>query len=330
MSTYSLLKTLTPPQPGKAGAINALLFFENGTMLASGGDDQVLRIWDVFSGIAYRSWQDAAWGQITNISLLDELPTQSAVLFVGTAGGIVSILPWLPRIQKFNKQSGSINQIFDAPVESQALDALHCRFAAASAKGQVKLYSIEDRMVLLVFHQDARLKAVHNLSSDRYDLYDPAESLIPLLSVSPTGKTNKIKASSFAENAGRYGESDSAARIFLWGKPTEQKLADEEELAQEQRRMDAQAVNEVREKARLDEEVADTEKTRKEEEEKINDLNAHMEEYRTQAFGALLVSLAFAALIMFRRIWLEKLRMYVGMPVEDVANTAHLDEIYGS
>ncbi|KAJ7136507.1 hypothetical protein C8R43DRAFT_1132412 [Mycena crocata] len=252
------------------------------------------------------------------------------------------------------------------------------RIHVKNGKSVIPSQRLSGAIGFVSFSQDARLKAVHNLSSDRYDLYDPAESLIPLLSVSPTGKTNKIKASSFAENGRtlvcggdeghiyaydlggpniemqafdqpdlsticalttcttKYyhlivsGESDSAARIFLWGKPTEQKLADEEELAQEQRRMDAQAVNEVREKARLDEEVADTEKTRKEEEEKINDLNAHMEEYRTQAFGALLVSLAFAALIMFRRIWLEKLRMYVGMPVEDVANTAHLDELFGS
>ncbi|KAJ7136530.1 quinon protein alcohol dehydrogenase-like superfamily [Mycena crocata] len=133
MSTYSLLKTLTPPQPGKAGAINALLFFENGTMLASGGDDQVLRIWDVSSGDCLQELTNPLWGQITNLSLLDALPTRPAVVF------------------RFNKQSGTINSVFtlDDAVECQALDSLNSKFAVGSAAGRIRLYTIKNRNVLV-------------------------------------------------------------------------------------------------------------------------------------------------------------------------------------
>jgi WD40 repeat protein len=112
MTEYSRYKTLVPVPSNTAGAVNALLFFENGTMLASGGmsilkiyssvvlivlsgDDQVLRIWDVRSGDCHQELTDPSWGQITNLTLLDTLAGQS--LFVGTGRGVVSVFPWNTR-----------------------------------------------------------------------------------------------------------------------------------------------------------------------------------------------------------------------------------------
>ncbi|KAJ6560211.1 WD40-repeat-containing domain protein [Mycena capillaripes] len=234
MAEYSHYKTLVPHLPRKAGAVNALLFFEAGTMLASGGDDQVLRIWDVRSGDCQQELNDASWGQITNLSSLDNVAGLS--LFVGTGRGVVSVFPWNTRAKQFTDQSRTSFNVFelDVPVESQCVDPIGSRFAAASRSGQIRMYSVQDRKILVpvwsflldssiprnitflgkkketvvvhslrtgllrcydsepalkpsslsslgfvAFSPDEQLKAVHDLNTDCYVLYNSARPTTP-------------------------------------------------------------------------------------------------------------------------------------------------------
>lgn len=114
MSSYSLHKTLAPSQLSKAGPINALLFFEDGTRLASGGtgislvsalsqvssgDDGNVRIWDVQSGDCQQELHDASWGQITNLDIVADGTGKPQSLLIGTGLGIFSVYPWHERTQ---------------------------------------------------------------------------------------------------------------------------------------------------------------------------------------------------------------------------------------
>ncbi|KAJ6497229.1 quinon protein alcohol dehydrogenase-like superfamily [Mycena vitilis] len=146
MDQYKKYSTLVPDRPGKAHAVNALVFFEHGTLLAS--DDQVVRIWDIRSGDCLQELKDTSWGQILNLSLL--VDTIGQLLFVGTARGVVSIFPWEPVSNRFVKPYSTATNVFklDEAVESQAIDRVNSRFAAGSRAGQIKMYSIRDRRSL--------------------------------------------------------------------------------------------------------------------------------------------------------------------------------------
>ncbi|KAJ7197658.1 WD40-repeat-containing domain protein [Mycena pura] len=153
---YTLKMTLVPKQRAKAGALNCLLFFDKGAMLASGGDDQYLRTWDVRSGNCHQELTDSRWGQITNLSLLEsESSTDTPVLFVGTGRGFVSVYPWTKRNKQFMRHSGTSIHPFDAndAVETQVLDPLNSRFAVGSFRGSVKAYAVEDRKNLLLMYK---------------------------------------------------------------------------------------------------------------------------------------------------------------------------------
>ncbi|KAJ7176405.1 WD40-repeat-containing domain protein [Mycena crocata] len=150
MATYSLEKTLVPNPPGKAGAINSVLFFENGSMLASGGDDQCLRIWDLTSGQCVQELKDPLWGQILDLKLLEGSGNGSATIFIGTARGFVVTYLWLPGQRRFNKQNKNVTAVFklDDSVEIQALDSSNFRLAVGSHAGHITLYSIENHITL--------------------------------------------------------------------------------------------------------------------------------------------------------------------------------------
>lgn len=177
---YSLHKILAPVPPNKAGPINAVLFFDDGTLLATGGtwiftdwscissqvllgDGQILRIWDVRSGDCQQELRDPHWGQITNLSLMLNAGGRTQGMIVGTGRGIVSIYPWhdltqvnppsLPSscstemtpMQQFNRQAVTTTTVFtDVPVESQALDCTNSRLAVASHLGTINMYAIQN------------------------------------------------------------------------------------------------------------------------------------------------------------------------------------------
>ncbi|KAJ7176432.1 WD40-repeat-containing domain protein [Mycena crocata] len=274
MATYSLEKTLVPNLPGKAGAINSVLFFENGSMLASGGDDQCLRIWDIFSGDCQQEIRDPMWGQITNLSLLDDLPTQSPVLFVGSGTGVVSILPWVSSHQKFSKQSGKLIRVMAHPIESQAVDSINSRFAATSHDGHVNVYSIDDRTSLSL-------------------LWSMKLSDIPC-HVAFLGDNREY----LAIHTLKQGQV-----IFIWAQPTEQKLADDKQRELEQQRFDTQVLVE---KARQDLLIEQAEKLRKEKEADEDQISALATDVRLYLYVILLPLILTLAGVIFYRLFLAQ------------------------
>ncbi|KAJ7177772.1 WD40-repeat-containing domain protein [Mycena filopes] len=277
MSCYSLQQTLLPSRPDRSGAVNSLVFLDDGNLLASGGNDQTLRIWDVHSGKCRQELKDPHWGQITCLSLMREISGQSPNLdlFVGTGRGVVSIYPWNQRTHEFVKQTGRLTTVFklDEPVEAQDIDPIRCKFAVASMQGQIKLYAIEDRTSLvpvwtfmmqsavprsilfigdtnekLAIHSlkpgpilylnsttgvviqpshellggvgtvaisaDRRMKVVHNIRTDKFDLYG-AGSLNPV-SLQVSSSPGKIKGAAFGEGGKVLvcGGDDGFVHIF--------------------------------------------------------------------------------------------------------------------
>ncbi|KAJ7730564.1 WD40-repeat-containing domain protein [Mycena metata] len=124
-----------------AGPVNCLLFIKDATILVSGGDDQVLRVWTIETGECFQELRDPRWGQITALSWLPGQfqVDESAVLFIGTGRGVVSTYPFSNERTQFVRQASSTCTVFslDDSVEVQAMDASNSRFAVASHSGEI-------------------------------------------------------------------------------------------------------------------------------------------------------------------------------------------------
>ncbi|KAJ7188229.1 WD40-repeat-containing domain protein [Mycena filopes] len=163
MAQYSRSQTLIPPQYSRSqsllaqssdvatqDAVNALIFFDKGTMLASGGDDQTVRIWAVGSGRLQQELKDRSWGQITNLSVV--VNGAGEFLFIGTGRGVVSVLFWDRSAKCLDKSSCFVNRVFqtEEPVECQAVNSATARFIAASARGEIRMHSIKEHKQLVL------------------------------------------------------------------------------------------------------------------------------------------------------------------------------------
>lgn len=82
---------------GHAGPVNCFAFTRNGELLASGGDDEVVRIWVLKTKKCRQVLQDhgGRWGQITSLKWI---PTDTGVaggtLCFGTGRGILLVYRW--------------------------------------------------------------------------------------------------------------------------------------------------------------------------------------------------------------------------------------------
>ncbi|KAJ6601486.1 WD40-repeat-containing domain protein [Mycena sp. CBHHK59/15] len=206
MSPYFLDKRLTANR--KAGAVNCLLFFNQGRMLASGGDDQCLRIWELRTGTCQQELQVEQWGQLTNISMFQE-SAESLVIFIGTGKGIVSAYPWSQRTERFNPSGGVLVQVFEEtdPVEMQAIDPINALFAVGSHTGHLKMYAIKSRTTLeplwrIEIHDIPRSIMFLGDNNERltYDLSAPKisgtvrrlDGAVGSVALSPSGRTKAI------------------------------------------------------------------------------------------------------------------------------------------
>ncbi|PBK88833.1 WD40 repeat-like protein [Armillaria gallica] len=191
---------------GHQGAINCLVFFNDGDSLLSGADDQSVRHWRIDSSQCIQELRNERWGQ------------------------------------EFNAQASLMLAIFDMndSVEVQALDRLNGQFAVASHSGCIKVFKITNNKLseaplwsvairdiprglafaghsndhLMIFtvytgevgsamlSPDQRTLAVHNLNTDQFDLYPqnpfPASPMTSL-TVSTTACGHLIKQCAFAE-----------------------------------------------------------------------------------------------------------------------------------
>ncbi|KAK0442622.1 WD40-repeat-containing domain protein [Armillaria borealis] len=127
---------------GHNGPVNCLLFYQNGDMLASGGDDQCVRCWEVNTGRCRQELNDDRWAQVTALDFLqeDRHLNLSPILFIGTGRGVVSMYPFSNA-----SKTSSMAKVFDFndSVEVQALDSLNQRLAVASHSGRVKMFKID-------------------------------------------------------------------------------------------------------------------------------------------------------------------------------------------
>ncbi|KAF9470815.1 hypothetical protein BDN70DRAFT_901824, partial [Pholiota conissans] len=76
---------------GMSGPINCLAFSTDGRYLASGADDEKLRIWDIEAKRSYYTIKDSLerWGQITCIKWLSRTSDDCDRLCFGTGRGLV-------------------------------------------------------------------------------------------------------------------------------------------------------------------------------------------------------------------------------------------------
>ncbi|KAJ6557676.1 hypothetical protein B0H19DRAFT_1070304 [Mycena capillaripes] len=270
MAEYSHYKTLVPNLPRKAGAVNALLFFE-------AGDNQVLCIWDVRSGDCQQELNDASWGQINNLSSLDNVAGLS--LFVGTGRGVVSVFPWNTRAKyiQFTDQSRTSFNVFelDVPVESQGVDPIGSRRCYDSDTGiqTVKPQQLRGTVGFVAFSPDERLKAVHDLNTDCYVLYNNACPTSPWHPSHQQEAREKSKEHPLREQLQRLehpddstvcalatystqdfhfiasGEGETPAQILIWANP-------EKRIEAEEQQYQAQAAHETQAQARAAQEAA--------------------------------------------------------------------------
>ncbi|KAK0497136.1 WD40-repeat-containing domain protein [Armillaria luteobubalina] len=273
-SDYRLLQTLH----GHRNAVNCVLFFQNGELLVSGGDDQCVRCWNISTGKCIQMLMEERWGQVTALSLYEPQPDESGstVLFVGTGRGTVTAYPLSTGKQTFNAYAGVTADVFvmNDSVESQAVDPLNRRFVVGSHQGSVKMFDIVDdklsempqwnlelddtpRSIIFygnisqyimintlydgnsinleanvpdvseepenrkpvristrqlqgstgstVLSPDGTAMVVHNLRSDKFDVYKPLDAALPILSLSVSEVHEDLfaKGAAFGEPGGR-------------------------------------------------------------------------------------------------------------------------------
>ncbi|KDR71183.1 hypothetical protein GALMADRAFT_144244 [Galerina marginata CBS 339.88] len=124
---------------GHRGPINCFAFIGELELLASGGDDECVHIWDLKTFLCTETLTDSGgcWGQITCLTWIGNL--HSGLLCIGTGRGRLVVF-------RRKRQSQFIEildtQIFDtgSSVEAIKFDPNQQRMAVASHNGKVKMF----------------------------------------------------------------------------------------------------------------------------------------------------------------------------------------------
>ncbi|KAK0473636.1 WD40-repeat-containing domain protein [Armillaria novae-zelandiae] len=110
-------------------------------------DDQLIRSWDLTAAQCVQRAPVPDGGQVTVLDVIEDPPTAVpliAVLFSGTGYGYVSVIPMTKAMPEFNFQKAHTIQLFHEPIESQAIDSVNSRYAAAGHTGTIKVFAIDD------------------------------------------------------------------------------------------------------------------------------------------------------------------------------------------
>ncbi|KAF8961311.1 WD40-repeat-containing domain protein [Flammula alnicola] len=236
---------------GHRGPINCFAIIGDAELLASGGDDECVNIWDLQTLKRSETLTNPGghWGQITCliwINLTNNLPG-NGLLCLGTGRGRFAVYRRRKRSQFVEVCD---TQIFNHgnSVEALAFDATHHRLVATSHNGSFKMFRLDKDGVLstalwTVEHTEAIPRSVHFLNRGEdiviYSL-ESGECLgNPFRQVMTHGSTSSlIQAVACASSDERHliisGSSDNKSDICVWEKPT--KRVQERRMYQDQRR----------------------------------------------------------------------------------------------
>ncbi|KAK7056785.1 hypothetical protein VNI00_002502 [Paramarasmius palmivorus] len=135
---------------GTNGSINSLAFSPDNKRLASGGDDERVRIWSLNTSSCEHELaathryaeEHYGWGQITSLLWVNPEAGVNPVLFVGTGRGTVILFEQTGNtISRMPKQVISVFKFNDS-VECSACS--QDRFAFASHSGHIKLFRLSN------------------------------------------------------------------------------------------------------------------------------------------------------------------------------------------
>ncbi|KAJ7226476.1 hypothetical protein B0H12DRAFT_1077774 [Mycena haematopus] len=195
----------------------------------------------------------------------------------------------------------------------------------------------------VAFSSNKQQKAVHNLNTNRYDLYIPSDSTTPF-AISPSGKSRKIKGASFGEGAKavvcggdqgivyvyniqkqeieqeleQQGETCSTrdyhfiasgaggypGLIYIWSKPSDRKEAEDKEQELERQRSEAKAAEDAAAEARSKKEAELDDAEAAAQYAVLQELRREVNHIRTQKL--LLRSFMIVILLVFCGRWLTK------------------------
>ncbi|KJA24988.1 hypothetical protein HYPSUDRAFT_53484 [Hypholoma sublateritium FD-334 SS-4] len=152
---YYLVKRLK----GSKGPVNALAFNRDVTLLASGGDDEIVRIWEIATGNVCQQLLDLTgrWGQITCLAFVYHDSSTTALLsecqwiFFGSGRGMFTLYHQMKDTKEFvqilNKQifaAGDSVESFDYSPRTRQL-------AVTSHYGHLSLYNFFNGELYLVW-----------------------------------------------------------------------------------------------------------------------------------------------------------------------------------
>ncbi|KAK2465177.1 hypothetical protein APHAL10511_002808 [Amanita phalloides] len=139
---YTLLGRLD----GHSGSVNCISFTHDGMQLASGSDDESVRIWDIdlLVGLQVIRASDQTWGQITCLTWLPGIAEQEGnALCFGTGRGHLALF-------RHNRNSSemveaAIIRAFDwgDGMEAMVFDPTLRRLLVSSHCGKIRMYSIK-------------------------------------------------------------------------------------------------------------------------------------------------------------------------------------------
>ncbi|KAF8512356.1 WD40-repeat-containing domain protein [Hysterangium stoloniferum] len=140
---YGLVASLNGP----GGPVNAFAFNTGSTLLASGGDDEEVRIWDLKTHTLFQMLvnNNQYWGQITTINFINQDATPPGIEWLCFITGCGQFLVYCHnrKASDFTKYIHQENLSLNDSIESFAFDPSAQHLAITSHYGQLKVFQVD-------------------------------------------------------------------------------------------------------------------------------------------------------------------------------------------